>query len=279
MTSIMLAKADVAGKPLYLVMDEENRISYVAGNGSRYPISEKPTPLILAYQMAEESFAAFPKEVVVHWIFDVHKKKIECLAREKGKDRDNVYRIVLAHAMLRETLREIKTHDDLKRRVSMEIRLLPQLIKNPDLSDSAEIISDVECDIGRLTPRELAQLFPAEKRYDGEKYQCKDYFTSAEYLNSLEDKPLGTDGVLNFLWDYQNRQLTEFSLLIMKAIDNDRKRQGKPSMGEEFAKEMGIPIYTKTTDADGNPVLMDEDGNTIPLDGKEPDGSTQAQND
>jgi hypothetical protein len=261
----MLAKADVTGKPLYLVMDEENKISYVTGNGNRYPISEKPTALVLAYQMAEESFVGFPKEAVVHWLVDVHRKKLECLAREKGKSRDDVYRIVIAKAMLRETLREIKTHDDLKRRVSMEIRFMPQLIDDPSLSDSAEIISDVE-DIDKLTPRELAQLFPAEKRYDGEKYQCKDYFTSAEFLNSLEDKPMGAKGVLNFLWDYMNPELTRFNLLVMKVVDNDRKRQGKPSMGEEFAKEMGIPLYTEATDADGNPVLMDEEGNTISLD-------------
>ncbi len=267
MTSIMLAKADIAGKPLYLVMDEENKISYVADNGKRFPISEKPTPLILAYQMAEESFVGFPKEAIIHWLVDVHRKKIECLAREKGKSRDDVYRIVVAKAMVRETLREVKTRDDLKRRVSMEIRFMPQLIDDPSLSDSAEIISDVE-DIGKLTPRELAQLFPAEKRYDG----CgdfKDYFTSAEFLNSLEDEPMGAEGALRFLWDYQNEQLTEFNLLVMKAVDNDRKRQGKPSMGEEFAKEMGIPLYTKATDADGNPVLMDEEGNTFPLNTEE----------
>ena len=269
MTSIMLAKADVAGKPLYLVMDEENKISYVADNGSRYPISKKPTSLILAYQMAEESLAALPHEVTVHWLVDVHRKKLECLARETGKSRDDVYRIVVAEAMVREMQRSIKTHDDLKRRVSMEIRFLPQLIKDPDLSDSAEIISDVECDIGKLTPRELAQLFPAEKRYDGEKYQVKDYFTSTEFLNSLEDKPMGAEGALNFLWDYMNPQLMMFNMLVMKVIDADRKRQGKPSMGEEFAKEMGIPLYTKTTDEDGNPVLMDEEGNVTPLDAGE----------
>lgn len=268
MTSIMLAKADVAGKPFYLVMDEENKISYVADNGKRFPISEKPTSLILAYQMAEESFVGFPKETVVHFFVDVHRKKLECLARETGKSRDDVYRIVIAQAMLRETLREIKTHDDLKRRVAMEVRFLPQLIKDPDLSDSAEIISDVENDIGGLTPRELAQLFPAEKRYDGGS-DFKDYFSSTEFLNSLEDKPMGAEGALKFLWDYMNPQLMMFNMLVMKVIDADRKRQGKTSMAEEFAHTMGIPIDTKTTDEDGNQVLMDEEGNTIPLDAGE----------
>lgn len=265
MISIMLAKADVAGKSLCLVMDEENKLSYVTNNGDHYPISENPTSLILAYQIAEEAFSIIPREATVRWLFDVHKMKLERLARETGKSRDDVYRIVIAKAMVREMQRSIKTHDDLKRRVYMEIRYLPQLIKDPDLSDSAEIISDVECDIGMLTPRELAQLFPAKKQYDGEKYQCKDYFTSTEFLNSLEDKPMGTEGTLEFMWNYMNPQLTKFSLLIIKAIDNDRKRQGKTSMGEEFAREMGIPLYTKTMDADGNPVLMDVDGNTILL--------------
>lgn len=266
MTSILLARAQIEGKPLYLLMDEKNRLSLIADNGNRFPINESSTSPITAYQLAEETFNLMP-ECVVHWIIDVRKKKLECIARQTGKDRDNAYKMLLAKAMIREMEREIKTRDDLKRRIAMQVRYLPLLVKNPEESDRVDIIGTVE-DMGLLTPRELAQIFPAEKRYDGEKYQVKDYFTSAEFLNSLEDKPMGTEGALKFMWDYMNPQLMEFNVLVMDAIDNDRKRQGKPTMSEEFAKEMGIPLYTKTTDADGNPILMDEEGNTIPLEGR-----------
>lgn len=264
MTSIMLAKAAIGGKPISLVMDEDNRLSYITDNGSHYRINAEPVSLILTYQLAEQAVAMLPCKTAVNWLFDVHKKKLECVAKEKGKDRDAVYRIILAEVLVREEERDIKTRGDLKRRVAMEVRFLPLLIDDPSESDSAEIINVVE-DMGRLTPHELAQLFPAEKRYDGEKYQMKDYFTSAEFLGSLEDKPLGGEGALNFMWDYMNPELNRFNLLAMKAVDNDRKRQGKPSMGEEFAKEAGVPLYKKTTDADGNPVLIDDSGNVIPL--------------
>lgn len=267
MISIMLAKADIGKKSMLLVMDEQNRLSFVADDGESFRLNKKPVAPVLAYQIAEESLSSLPCKAAVHWVFDVHKRKLECIAREKGKDRDSVYRIILAKAMVREMEKDIRTRDDLKRRVSMEVRFLPQLIDSPSTSDSAEIISDVE-DIGKLTPRELAQLFPAEKRYDGGD-DFKDYFTSAEFLNSLENRPLGVEGALKFMWDYMNPELMEFNILVMKAVDSDRKRQGKLSMGAEFAKKMGIPLYTKTTDADGNPVLLCDDGRTIQLDEEE----------
>lgn len=265
MTSVILAAFKTKGyMPFYLVMDENNCLSYVTGNGRHYMINNKPISNVLAYQLAEESAAVFPDKTMVHWLFDIHKKKLECVVREKGKDRDNVYRIIIAEAMVREVAKPVKTHDDLKRRVSMEVRFLPLLIENPTKSDRADIIGTVE-DIGELTPKEMAQMFPAEKRYDGN--GCfKDYFTSTKFLNSLEDKPMGTEGALHFLWDYTNPELDRFNLLVMNAVDNDRKQQGKSSMGEEFAKGMGIPLYMKTIDADGNAILLCDDGRTMPLD-------------
>lgn len=262
MISMMLAKVAIGRKSISLVMDDDNRLSYVADDGSRFQISAKPASLALACQLAEQAIDLLPGKTAVNWFFNIHKRKLECITRETGKDRDAVYRIILAKALVWEEKRDIKTRGDLKRRVSMEVRILPHLIDEPSKNDSVVVFETVES-MGQLTPYELAQMFPAEKRYDGEKYQCKDYFSSTEFLNSLEDKPMGAEGAFNFMWDYMNPRLMEFNVLAMKTIDSDRKRQGRPSMGEVFAKETGIPVYRKTTDADGNPVLVDDNGNTI----------------
>ncbi|MBS5799096.1 MAG: hypothetical protein KID02_04945 [Clostridiales bacterium] len=64
----------------------------------------------------------------------------------------------------------------------------------------------------RVTPRELMQVFPIHKEYNGEKYGSKDYFYTREYLNQIDiDKPIG-DKLKEFLWNYCNWELWEFEI-------------------------------------------------------------------
>lgn len=44
-------------------------------------------------------------------------------------------------------------------------------------ADDALAIGDaIICAIGKLTPRQMMDLFPIKKEYDGERFGCKDYF-------------------------------------------------------------------------------------------------------
>ena len=38
--------------------------------------------------------------------------------------------------------------------------------------------------LGRTTPRALMQIFPVDKVYSGDKYDCKDYFFTMETLRA-----------------------------------------------------------------------------------------------
>lgn len=64
--------------------------------------------------------------------------------------------------------------------------------------------------IGRLTPTELLQMYPVDKKYDGKRWGEKDYFYTMDRLRHLPaNKPIGdAQDVACLLWDYQNRDLT-----------------------------------------------------------------------
>lgn len=55
--------------------------------------------------------------------------------------------------------------------------------------------------IGFLTIRDLLSIFPIRKDYDGELYQCKDYFYTVDVLSKMDwDKPIGRDNVFSLMW-------------------------------------------------------------------------------
>ena len=76
--------------------------------------------------------------------------------------------------------------------------------------------------IGRLTPQKLLQLYPVTKEYDGERWECKDYFYTMDKLKQWPpDKPIGTaQEVACLLWDYQNQDLEIMLLQWMDVVDD-----------------------------------------------------------
>lgn len=97
--------------------------------------------------------------------------------------------------------------------------------------------------INDMTPRQFMQMFPIDKTYDGERWESKDYFTTKEmcFRRGL-DSPIGD--ALTFLWDYCNPYTRCFLSSFLKAIERERRRDGKPSMLEAFFEEQGIDSHT-----------------------------------
>ncbi|AZO96185.1 phage infection protein [Halocella sp. SP3-1] len=120
--------------------------------------------------------------------------------------------------------------------------------------------------MGTLTPKEFMNVFPIEKDYDGHKYGAKDYFYTRDYIQTLEQgEPIGEE-ILNFLWEYQNDEILEFSVEMMSCVSDLRRMRGKPSIMEEFAAKNGIKMYSMQTDDNGNEYLLDpETGKTARL--------------
>lgn len=75
--------------------------------------------------------------------------------------------------------------------------------------------------IGRLTPRTLMQMFPLEKKYDGEKQQIKDYFYAIKEIEKKGiDEPIGKENVEGFLWDYINIDISFFLIRWMGIVED-----------------------------------------------------------
>ena len=107
-----------------------------------------------------------------------------------------------------------------------------------------------------ITPRELLSVFPPTKTYDGERYQCKDYFTTMEAVHKHGlDVPLG-DRTFEFLYDYLNPHVSNFVVRYMCAISDARRKEGKPGLLEEFLQEKGVASYSKIMAPDGREVMV-----------------------
>lgn len=95
-----------------------------------------------------------------------------------------------------------------------------------------------------LTFRQFVNLFPIDKRYDGEKYMCKDYFFTVEILKKVDmDEKIG-DRLQDLLWDYTNEQINEFMINFLAAANRIKKLNGGGSFVEQWAEENNISTFT-----------------------------------
>lgn len=115
-----------------------------------------------------------------------------------------------------------------------------------EVEAEASILSTLIMAIGLLTPSQFIQTFPADKKYDGEKYCTKDYFSSMEAIRALDpSKPIGDeDAVLNLLWDYQNWNINLFMVEWMASLSRVCRMQGRMDPMEEFLRDQGVATYT-----------------------------------
>lgn len=97
-----------------------------------------------------------------------------------------------------------------------------------------------------LTLRNFVNIFPVEKRYDGEKWEEKDYFYTMDVLSKMDlDKPIERKNMLDFLWGYENRDLRAVCVEYMKAISALYREQTGKSIAEKWCEDNGIRTYTK----------------------------------
>lgn len=116
----------------------------------------------------------------------------------------------------------------------------------------------------QMTPRQFMYFFPIKKFYKGSKYSIKDYYTTKEMLSKVDmDQPIG-DNVIDFLWDYVNDDIEDFLVNHMLTISQMRRLEGKPTLAEEIAKELGLKTYRLYQDGQGKKFLFDEEtGRTV----------------
>lgn len=145
-----------------------------------------------------------------------------------------------------------KHRDDFLKILYLKIRLCNALdhFGNSHTAEAIEtdfdFVSIILAMLRFVTPKEFICMFPPEKRYDGAKYQSKDYFTTMEAIKKLDMEQSINDEIvlLNLLWDYRNREINRFMVSWMSAVSHMRQAKGGMDPLEEFMQKEGVPTYT-----------------------------------
>jgi len=107
------------------------------------------------------------------------------------------------------------------------------------------LIDSVFTILGCLTLRNFVNTFPIDKTYDGEKWQCKDYFSTMEVLSTMGwDMPIGRDELSELLWDYDNEDLRHAYIEFTTAMSAIYRAQTGKGVAEKFLEDRGVPTYT-----------------------------------
>lgn len=98
-------------------------------------------------------------------------------------------------------------------------------------------ISDINQMITNITYNNLINMFPITKEFNGKRFECKDYFSTKEYLDKIDLDNYILD-VQEFFWNYYNISLMNYSIKEMLIIDRILKFQSKQSLLEGFLDEI-----------------------------------------
>ncbi|WP_242317042.1 hypothetical protein [Bacillus cereus group sp. BfR-BA-01489] len=123
------------------------------------------------------------------------------------------------------------------------------------LKDKLQLIGYLQELMKKITPREFITMFPITKSYDGDKWEEKDYFFTMNRAKEIGmDTPIG-ENILEFLYDYENWDMTCFTVSSMTAMSRLRRAEGKKSLAEEFFESIGLDTYTMHSDQKGKQKL------------------------
>lgn len=99
--------------------------------------------------------------------------------------------------------------------------------------------------IGRIKLGNLIKIFPIDKTYDGDKWDCKDYFFTMDVLKEKGlDNVIGRDGVFDLLWDYENRELRELTVFYMSCMSAMYQCQTGVTFMDKFCEDNNIDSYS-----------------------------------
>lgn len=101
-----------------------------------------------------------------------------------------------------------------------------------------------------MTPIEFIQTFPAEKRYDGQKYESKDYFTTMAALKEYPSNEMIGEGIRHLLWDYLNWSVHKFEVRKMCVVSRMQRLNGEKDLLEQFFEDQGKPLTKYHKDGD-----------------------------
>src|SRR5690625_3685810 len=142
------------------------------------------------------------------------------------------------------------------------IKSLPRELTYDQSVYAFHLTNSIQQIMSQLTPKEFINIFPITKDYKGYKWDIKDYYSTMEYVNKLDQsRPIGEE-IDKFLREYMNEEINRFSIAILRLMSSIRRYEGKLTIAEEWASENKIETYQKHKDNKGNEFLLDKMGRT-----------------
>lgn len=107
--------------------------------------------------------------------------------------------------------------------------------------DAGLAIGDaILCAIKQRTPRQMMELFPIKKEYDGERFGWKDFFYTMKTIEKYGlDRKI--EDAVDFLWDYQNDDLARFMVQYLCFAGKAYRKQTGRSMAQDGMEAAHIP--------------------------------------
>lgn len=115
-----------------------------------------------------------------------------------------------------------------------------------DILEALKIIDFINNLISRMSFYSLINIFPITKEYNGKKFECKDYFSTIEYLQDKQlDKLIGEYSLDDFLCNYYNLDIIYYNVNCFMIYDRFAKLNGQKTLMELFSEQFNIPTYLK----------------------------------
>lgn len=109
-----------------------------------------------------------------------------------------------------------------------------------------------------MTPRALLEVLPLDKRFNGSKYEEKDYFFSMKFIENYGfDRRI--ENALEFLWDYRNADIHQFMTDYMLFVNDKYWEKTGTTLGQGYMETVHHPYNAISGD---EMYLISYDGET-----------------
>lgn len=235
-------KRDIKKEGLDDKQDQDRMINFIRTEIKSRHIHNK------MWQILEHTLKLLFTYLKYHWYFKLRKElqeeiiKDEFLSPRKCENREYLFYKIYSKYL--EKGSELKD-DDLKRYVFYGIKSLNKNKIRKSVVKSCFLIEDdykarrnIITAISSLTPSEFISIFPPDKKFDGDKYGNKDYFTTMAAVRRFDqDKPLGNN-VTNFMENYMNHDVFLFWVNWFCCIDDYSLYCGEAEPMHEYWQQL-----------------------------------------
>ncbi len=103
--------------------------------------------------------------------------------------------------------------------------------------------------IQHMTPRQLLNVFPLKKTFDGEHFYCKDYFSAMKTIREYGMDPT-IENAAAFLWDYTNDDIGNFLADYLCFVSDIYKERTGGDLAQDAMEQAHIPYSAYTHDGE-----------------------------